>query len=146
MTTAAPLPAPERAGVFAEGRNAVFQIGGLARDGFACLPRLHRSPVRALVLAIWMVGITGDALTTILMMRTGLFEEANGAAAFGMGSLGSTGYVVVVSAVCALMAVTSLGRPSGLYARTAVAVLLLIGLGKVYIAASNYLLYLSVLG
>jgi hypothetical protein len=132
---AAPVPAARPDGL--------AQVTALVRDGFAALPRLHRSPRRALILAFWMLGIVGDGATTLAMLRSGEFVEGNPAAALGMGFLGLSGYVVLASLICLVMAVISTGRPTGPVARVAVGFLLLVGLGKVAMAVSNLTLWAS---
>jgi hypothetical protein len=80
------------------------------------------------------------------MIRTGMFEEGNPLAAVGMGSLGMTGYVVLSSALCLVLAVVSTGRPTGPVARVAVGFLLLVAAGKVFMVFSNVLLWRSMTG
>jgi hypothetical protein len=119
------------------------EVTALVRDGFTGLPRTHRSPRRALIWAFWLLGIVGDGATTLAMISSGEFVEANPAAAVGMGFLGLSGYVVLASVVCVLFAIVSTGRPRGPVARVAVGFLLLVGAGKLFMAISNLLLWAS---
>lgn len=123
--------------------DGLGQVIALVQDGFTGLPRTHRSPRRALIWAFWLLGIVGDGATTLAMIRSGEFVEANPAAAVGMGFLGLSGYVVLVSLVCVLFAVVSTGRPQGPVARLAVGFLLLVAAGKLFMAISNLLLWAS---
>jgi hypothetical protein len=132
------VPAPGAAPL-----DGLGQITALVGDGFAGLRRTHRSPRRALIWAFWLLGIVGDGATTLAMIRSGEFVEANPAAALGMGFVGLSGYVVLVSLICMLFAVVSTGRPQGPVARTAVGFLLLVAAGKLFMAISNLLLWAS---
>lgn len=123
--------------------DGLGQVTALVRDGFAGLPRTHRSPRRSLIWAFWLLGIIGDGATTLAMIRSGDFVEANPAAAAGMGFLGLSGYVVLASLICVVMATISTGRPQGPVARLAVAFLLLVAAGKLFMAISNLLLWAS---
>lgn len=103
---------------------------------------LRSGSPRVLVLVLlWTVGIVGDGLTTVLMMRTGRFEEANGAAAALMGVFGVSGWVVLSALVCVWLASLSLPRPHGTYAWTAATVAVLVCVGKVWTTVSNALLW-----
>lgn len=108
---------------------------------------LRRPSARvSLLLVLWAVGILGDAATTLLMMGTGRFEEANIAAASLMGVFGVTGWVVLSSLVCVGIASLTLARPRGTYAWTVAAVGLLVCLGKVWTTVSNALLWWTASG
>ena len=123
--------------------DGLGQVTALVRDGFAGLPRTHRSPRRTLIWAFWLLGIVGDGATTLAMVRSGEFVEANPAAAYGMGFLGLSGYVALASLLCMFFAVVSTGRPQGPVARAAVAFLLTVAAGKLLMAISNLLLWAS---
>src|SRR3954468_23350046 len=73
--------------------DGLGQVTAMARDGFTGLRHLHPSPRRALLLVIWVVGIVGDAVTTLLLLNQPGHEEANPSAVIGMGLLGVPGYV-----------------------------------------------------
>ena len=123
--------------------DGLGQVTALVRDGFAGLPRTHRSPRRTTIWAVWLLGIIGDGATTLAMLRSGEFVEGNPAAAVGMGFLGLSGYVVLASLICLLLAVVSTGRPRGPVAHVAVGFLLLVAAGKLVMALSNLLLWAS---
>lgn len=123
--------------------DGLGQVTALVRDGFAGLPRTHRSPRRATLWAFWLIGIVGDAATTLAMIRSGQFEEGNPAASVGMGFLGLSGYIVLATVICLVMATISTGRPQGPVARVAVGFLLLVGAGKLFMAISNLTLWAS---
>lgn len=118
---------------------AARQVGAQARASGEVLRR--PSPRVWLLLALWTVGIVGDAATTVLMMGTGRFEEANVAAASLMGVFGVTGWVVLSSLVCVAIASLTMARPRGTYAWTAATVGVLVCLGKVWTTVSNALLW-----
>lgn len=117
------------------------QLRDLLCDIPGAVTSLHRSPVRALVALTWLAGIVGDAHTTISMMSTGLYEEANPVAAAGMAVLGVVGYTLVVSLACGVLALIAVARPRGLYGHTVVLTLATIGVAKAYTALSNLLLW-----
>jgi hypothetical protein len=123
--------------------DGLGQVTALVRDGFAGLATTHRSPRRSLLWAFWLTGIIGDGATTLAMISSGQFAEGNPAAAIGMGFLGLTGYVVLASVICLVMATISTGRPTGPVARVAVGFLLLVGAGKLAMALSNLTLWAS---
>ena len=118
---------------------AARQVAAQARASGEALRR--PSPRVWLLLALWTVGIVGDAATTVLMMGTGRFEEANVAAASLMGVFGVTGWVVLSSLVCVAIASLTPARPRGTYAWTAATVGVLVCLGKVWTTVSNALLW-----
>lgn len=124
--------------------DGLGQVAALVRDGFAGLPRTHRSPRRVAIWSFWLLGIVGDGATTLAMIRSGEFVEGNPAAAVGMGFLGLSGYVVLASVICLFFAVVSTGRPQGPVARVAVGFLLLVAAGKLFMAISNLLLWASI--
>jgi len=126
-----------------EQLDGLGQLTALVRDGFAGLRLTHRSPRRAMIWAVWLMGIIGDGATTLAMIRSGEFVEANPAAAVGMGFLGLSGYVVLASVICMLFAVVSTGRARGPIARAAVAFMRLVATGKLFMAISNLLLWAS---
>lgn len=126
-----------------ERLDGLGQVTALARDGFAGLPHTLRSPRRTALWAFWLIGIIGDAATTLAMLRSGEFAEGNPAASVGMGFLGLSGYTFVASVLCLVMATISTGTPRGPVARVAVGFLLLVGLGKVTMAVSNLTLWAS---
>lgn len=123
--------------------DGLGQVTALARDGFTGLSRTHRSPRRTALWVLWLTGILGDALTTTLMLRSDAFEEGNPAAALGMGFLGLTGYVLLASLICLVMATISTGRPSGPVARVAVGFLLAVAVGKIAMTLNNVAVWLS---
>lgn len=138
--------APMLASLLDGGSRLVGELG-IARRQVAAQSRASGEALRsgslrvwALVL-LWTVGIVGDGLTTVLMMRTGRFEEANGAAAALMGVFGVTGWVVLSALVCLWLASLSLPRPHGTYAWTAATVAVLVCVGKVWTTVSNALLW-----
>lgn len=92
---------------------------------------------------IWLLGIIGDAVTTIFMMQSGKFEEGNPIAAAGMNILGVGGYTAVASVVCLALATLTLGHPRGLYGRTVWGTLAVIGALKAGVAADNLLLWVG---
>jgi hypothetical protein len=134
---------PGHGSVRHEVGRAGVQIAAQARSGAAIVSSMHRHPVALIVLVAWIAGIAGDAWTTTAMINASSFEEANPFAAHGMAWLGVGGWVAVASLVCALLAVISVGRAEGIYARTLLVACLLIGAVKVYTALANYLLWTS---
>ena len=132
-TAARPAPAPQLDGL--------GQVTALARDGFAGLPHTFRSPRRTALWGFWLLGIVGDAATTLAMVGSGEFVEGNPAAGAGMAFLGLTGYIVLATLICLVMATISTGRPAGPVARLAVGFFLLVGLGKLTMAVSNLTLW-----
>jgi len=121
--------------------DGLGELVELVKDGVAGLPRTLDSPRRTSIWCLWLLGITGDAWTTGFMLRDERFQEGNPGAALGMDALGSTGYTVVASLVCLLMAVVSTGRPVGPYARAFVWFFLLVALGKVAMTVNNLVLW-----
>lgn len=101
----------------------------------------RRSPWVLLLVALWTIAIVGDGLTTVLMMATGRFEEANAAAAFFMGLVGVAGWVLISGLICVALASLTLSRPRTTYAWTAATVALVVCLGKLWTTASNALLW-----
>ena len=137
MSTATVPPLPELS-------TAATQVRSLMHDGIRSVR--HPSQLtwwRTSVALMWLVGIAGDAYTTLAMMATGLYEEANGVAAAGMGALGPVGYTSAASALCAGMALVTTGRPRGLYAWTVWTLLALAGLAKLVTAVMNVVVWLS---
>jgi hypothetical protein len=132
---------PVRAPAAPARPDGLAQLTALVRDGFAGLPTTLRSPRRTALWGLWLLGIIGDSATTLAMVSSGSFEEGNPAASVGMGFLGLSGYIVVATLVCLVMATISTGRPTGPVARVAVGFLLLVGLGKVTMAVSNLTLW-----
>lgn len=126
--------------------DGLGQVAALVRDGLTGVPQALGSPRRTALWVLWLIGIVGDAATTEAMIHSRLFEEGNPLAAVGMGSLGMTGYVVLSSALCLVLAAVSTARPSGPVARVAVGFLLLVAAGKVFMAFSNVLLWRSMAG
>lgn len=144
------IPAQRAPGSLVPSREApearldgLGQVTALVRDGFTGLPLTHQSPRRSLIWAFWLLGIVGDGATTLAMIDSGDFVEANPAAAVGMGFLGLSGYVVLASLVCVFFAVVSTGRPRGPVAKAAVGFLLLVAAGKLFMALSNLTLWAS---
>jgi hypothetical protein len=133
-----PLPVPPLDGL--------GQVTALVRDGVTGIPQALGSPRRTALWVLWLIGIVGDACTTLAMIRGGGFEEGNPLASVGMGSVGMTGYVLVSSALCLFLAAVSTGRPRGPVARVAVGFLLLVAAGKVFMVFSNVLLWRSMTG
>lgn len=143
MTTSTSSPYPDS--VPAALRDAAMEVRALAVDGWCRVRRPSTLAWWAWVLALaWVVGIGGDAFTTVTMMGTGMFEEANPVAAAGMGVLGVQGYTAAASALCAGLAVVSLGRPRGVYATTTVVALAVVAAAKVAVAVSNAALWVTV--
>ena len=126
--------------------DGLGQVTSLVRDGVTGIPQTLGSPRRTALWVLWLIGIVGDACTTLAMIRSGVFEEGNPLAAVGMGSVGMTGYVVLSSALCLFLAAVSTGRPRGPVARFAVGFLLLVAAGKVFMVFSNVLLWRSMTG
>lgn len=120
---------------------AARQVAEQARSSTTALRR--PGPWVWSMLVLWTVGIVGDAATTLLMMGTGRFEEANVAAASLMEVFGVTGWVVLSSLVCVAIASLTLARPRGTYAWTAATVAAVVCVGKVWTTASNALLWVT---
>jgi hypothetical protein len=129
-----------------EPLDGLGQVTALVHDGLTGVPSALRSPRRTALWVLWLIGIVGDASTSLAMIRSGLFAEGNPLAAVGMGSVGMTGYVVLSSALCLFLAAISTGRPSGPVARVAVGFLLLVGAGKVFMVFSNVLVWRAMTG
>jgi hypothetical protein len=123
--------------------DGLGEVVALVKDGFAGLPRTLDSPRRTAIWCLWLLGIAGDAWTTGFMLRDDRFEEGNPGAALGMDALGTTGYTVLASLVCLLMAVVSTGRPAGWWARGFVGFFLLVAVGKVAMTVNNLVLWHS---
>jgi hypothetical protein len=113
----------------------------MARDGFAGLARVHRSPRRAVLLAVWLVGIVGDAVTTLVLLQQPGHQEANPSAAIGMGFLGVPVYIALASAICLLFAVVSTGRPLGRVAQATALFLFAVAAGKIVVLVHNLVLW-----
>lgn len=142
-STALDLP-PVRPSTRTELRAAAREVATLFATGLQTLRRPATwSAWHLTVVLVWLVGTAGDAYTTLAMMSTGQFEEANGIAAAGMGVVGPAGYTAAASAVSVALAVANVGRRSGLYSTVIVAALSVVGLLKVYTAASNLLLWVT---
>ncbi len=121
--------------------DGLGEVVALVKDGSAGLPRTLDSPRRTAIWCVWLVGICGDAWTTGFMLRDDRFAEGNPGASLGMAHLGTTGYTVLASVVCLLMAVVSTGRPAGRCARGFVWFFLLVALGKVAMTVNNLVLW-----
>lgn len=121
--------------------DGLGQVTAMARDGFTGLSRVHRSPRRALLLAIWLVGIVGDAVTTLVLLRQPGHEEANPSAVVGMAFLGVPGYIALASAICVLFAVVSTGRPFGRVAQATALFLFAVAAGKIFVLVHNVMLW-----
>lgn len=121
--------------------DGLGQVTAMARDGFAGLGRLHRSPRRAMLLAIWLVGIVGDAVTTLVLLNQPGHEEANPSAVVGMSFIGVPGYVALASAICLCFAVVSTGRPLGRVAQATALFLFAVAAGKIVVLAHNLVLW-----
>src|SRR4051794_15606067 len=65
---AVPVAVPAEVPAQRAPQDGLGQLTAMALDGFTGLRRVHRSPRRALLLAIWLVGIVGDAATTLLLL------------------------------------------------------------------------------
>ena len=61
--------------------------------------------------AAWVVAIALDASTTLLMMSSGKFDEANPVAALGMEHTSVLGYVIIASVISAAYALLGIGKP-----------------------------------
>ena len=121
--------------------DGLGQVTAMARDGFTGLRGVHRSPRRALLLAIWLVGIVGDAVTTLLLLDQPGHSEANPSAVLGMAFLGVPAYVGLASAICLLFAVVSTGRPLGRVAQAAALFLFAVAAGKIVVLVHNLVLW-----
>lgn len=141
MTTA---PLPVRPTLTQSLRRAVEEVHALAVDGVRRVVRPSSWRWQWAIVLTWVAGIGGDAYTTLSMMSTGIFEEANPVAAAGMRVLGVVGFTVAASALCAALAVMTLGRPRGLFGHCMWVALMIVGVAKAYTAASNALLWISV--
>lgn len=121
------------------------QIREQASTGWARLRRVHREPVAFAVMLAWIVGIVGDAATTVYMLHHsgGALVEGNPAARAVMDALGPVGWAVAASLVCAALIAPSLGTARGMYARSFRIAALAICAGKVWFAVTNYLLWLQ---
>lgn len=128
--------------VVGELGNAGSELAAQSRRSSATLA--SASPWVLLIAALWVLGIVGDAMTTVVMMGTGRFEEANGFAGALMGVFGVRGWVVLSSLVCLGIASLSLARPRSVYAWTGASVALVVCAGKVWTASSNAMLWWSV--
>jgi hypothetical protein len=122
-------------------RDGLGQVTAMARDGFTGLLRVHRSPRRALLLTIWLVGIVGDAVTTLLLLQQPGHQEANPSAVVGMSFLGVPGYVALASVICLLFAVVSTGRPLGRVAQATAVFLFAVAAGKIVVLVHNVMLW-----
>lgn len=144
---AAPFPTqrapvePRTGSPHAAEPDGLGQLVALVKDGVAGLPHTLDSPHRTAIWCLWLLGIAGDAWTTGFMLRDDRFEEGNPGAALGMDALGTTGYTVLASVVCLLMAVVSTGRPAGRVARGFVWFFLLVAVGKVAMTVNNLVLW-----
>ncbi|MEC9051480.1 MAG: hypothetical protein VX747_03405, partial [Actinomycetota bacterium] len=123
----------------AELVSAGAVVVGQARASGGALRR--RSPWVLVLVALWTIAIVGDGLTTLLMMGTGRFEEANAAAVFFMGLVGVAGWVLISGLICVALASLTLSRPRTTYAWAAATVALVVCLGKLWTTASNALLW-----
>ncbi|MEE3127684.1 MAG: hypothetical protein VX494_10785 [Actinomycetota bacterium] len=123
----------------AELVSAGADVVGQARASGGALRR--RSPWVLVLVALWTIAIVGDGLTTLLMMGTGRFEEANAAAVFFMGLVGVAGWVLISGLICVALASLTLSRPRTTYAWAAATVALVVCLGKLWTTASNALLW-----
>jgi hypothetical protein len=139
-TQRAPIEARTAAAPDAE-LDGLGEVVALVKDAFAGLPRTLDSPRRTAIWCLWLLGIAGDAWTTGFLLRDDRFEEGNPGAALGMDVLGTTGYTILASMVCLLMAVVSTGRPVGWVARGFVWFFLLVALGKVAMTVNNVVLW-----
>lgn len=153
QSAAVPLPraAPEGLGAAASAvppapaaapaLDGLGQVVSMARDGLAGLAGVHRSPRRAVVLAVWLVAIVGDAVTTIVLLGRPGNQEANPWAVVGMGFLGVPGYVALASAISLVFAVVSTGRALGPAAQVAALFLFAVAAGKLWVFGHNLLLW-----
>jgi len=123
--------------------DGLGQVTAMARDGFTGLVRVHRSPRRALILAIWLVGIVGDAVTTLVLLNQPGHEEANPSAVMGMSFIGVPGYVAIASAICLFFAVISTGRPLGRVAQATALFLFAVAAGKIVVLVHNLALWVG---
>ena len=133
---------PVVARLLEELRSAASDLAAQSRASVPAL-RGDRTWARAM-LALWTLGIVGDATTTLLMMGTGRFEEANGSAAVLMDVIGVTGWVLLSSLVCVAIASLSLARPRTTYAWAAATMAVLVCVGKLHATAGNALLWWTV--
>lgn len=112
--------------------------------GVARRPWGHRAVALGLLAGLFAIGL--DAYTTIAMMNSGLFEEANGAAEAGMALIGRDTYVALASLLCVGFTGLVLAKGPGLLPRALVlAAWAFIGL-KLYTGVSNAVLWHSVVG
>jgi hypothetical protein len=139
-------PAPAGPAGPAAQLDGLGQLTALVGDGVRGLRTTHRSPRRAAIWGLWLFGTVVDAWTTTVLLRDDRFVEGNPGAAVGMGVLGVTGYTVLASLICVVMAVVSTGRPAGPVARCFVAFFLLVAVGKAWTAVHNLLLWRAAAG
>lgn len=96
---------------------------------------------RAVAVAIlWACAIILDAVTTLGMMATGRFEEANPVAALGMQQVGTFAYVALASLASAAYGALGLGRPRDAITWAVCATAMAAGTYKLTVAISNLLL------
>ena len=89
---------------------------------------------------MWGFAIVLDALTTLPMMASGLFEEANPVAERGMNSMGVVPYVVLASLASVAYAVLGLGRPRDMTSWAVCATIAAAGAYKLVVGVSNAVL------
>lgn len=146
MTTWTTTPAPTT--LHAAWTKASDQLHDQFWSGIDRIRRIRQDTVAALVTVLWFVGIVGDGLTTVLILKfgDGRIVEGNPAAAALMGAVGIEGWGVVAAVVCLPLVALSLGTTPGLFARSARVAAFLIGAGKVWFAVTNYVLWTQVSG
>lgn len=101
----------------------------------------HRHLWAALFALVWVAGIAADAYTTQQMMALGLTEEANPIAAWGMGVVGRGGYIIAASLWCLVPMALAISAPYGRYGLVILSTARVLGVAKLYIGASNALLW-----
>lgn len=124
--------------------DALTQVRGQFTDGWRTLhqPRSWGLGYATLAMA-WMVGVIGDALTTLTLTRDPLVVEENPAAVAMMATIGVEGWVLASVAVCAGLAVGSFGRVRGGYARLLLGLTLLVVTTKVLVTLHNFAVWVS---
>ena len=84
-----------------------------------------------------------DTASTIYMMSTGLFEEANPYAWFFMDSLNYTTWSILAFGISVLLSVPLLTKPFDLLSAALFSFALVFMLAKIFTVWSNMLVYLS---
>ena len=91
-----------------------------------------------------MLGVIIDAVSTFMMMSSGLFEEANGVAASGMAVVGMPLYVVGISLVAAWLVSMVLAKPTSVPAAGVWVCAAILAALKIWVSAHNIMLWVTV--